>query len=185
MQPKATINRVLGRLGLSSLDSPSGLAAQFGSLIRDHDHFRSLLVTCEPEERRNMYEALAPNLRFKAKPLVDYMIEAKSQAEREQLPEWDHADGTFKAFQVPDIRTIASEQDFEADINTIISADLAKHVLMLVCKKCTREEKFTGLNRAEAVQKARDAGWVYSALGEGIEICPKCPAFRATADHKV
>jgi hypothetical protein len=74
LNPKliARINRYLEMRGLGRLDDP-GLLSQFAFLVQDHDHLRSLLVACEPENRGAMYQALAPHLRFRAKALDVYI----------------------------------------------------------------------------------------------------------------
>jgi hypothetical protein len=51
-QKKSAINRMLQSHGLATLESGSGLIAQLGFLVQDHEHLRSLLVRCEPENRR-------------------------------------------------------------------------------------------------------------------------------------
>jgi hypothetical protein len=50
------------------------------------------------------------------------------------------------------------------------------HHLTVTCRKCTKTETFSGVRKADAVQAARDAGWVYDIfVGRGSEICPDCP----------
>lgn len=164
---KRRINTYLGHNGLGQLDDP-GLLPQLGYLVRDHDHFRSLLVACVPEERRNMYDALASNLRFKARTLDEYLTEARQQAEAEQLPTW-HGDH-FEPFKVPEITTTNTL------VEGLITEAVAKVRLDVTCKKCMRAESFYGTDKYEALKAARDAGWAYScADGEGVEICPECP----------
>lgn len=166
-QNKQILNRVLALAGFGQLDDP-GLPAQIAYLIEDHDHLRSLLTACTPEERGHMYEALAPNLRFKPLPLESYMIEARRLAER--LPVWDSEQGKFVETAAPDIRTA------QAAVNDAF----AKGSLELVCRKCTRSEVFPGEDRAEAIKRARDAGWTYDEVkGDGREICPNCPVYRS------
>lgn len=99
------INRTLGQHGLGQLDHP-GLVHQLAYFVRDHDHFRSLLIACEPAERRHMYEAMAPNVRFKAHSFEQYLAEARTDAEARQLP-IQAEDGTLKPYQVPEIKTDA------------------------------------------------------------------------------
>lgn len=166
---KVRINRFLGERGLGQLDDP-GLLGQLGFLVRDHDHLRSLLVTCVPEERRNMYDALAPNLRFKPRLLDEYIAEAKADAEARQLPTIE-PDGSFKAYKVPEVVTE------NIVLEGLLTEAVAKVRLDVTCRKCTKAESFFGTDKYEAVKAARDAGWVYSWIGdgEGVEICPSCP----------
>jgi hypothetical protein len=63
--------------------------SQLGFLVQDHEHLRSLLVRCEPENRSAMYDSLKPYLRFKAKPLDVYIAESADRAARQDLPTID------------------------------------------------------------------------------------------------
>ena len=103
------INRMLGEHGLAQLDDP-GLHGQLAYLVRDHDHFRSLLITAPPEHRSLMYDAWAPNLRFKARTLEQYLTEARADAEARQLP-IQTEDGTLKEYRVPEVKSNAIYQE--------------------------------------------------------------------------
>jgi hypothetical protein len=168
MQYLTQINRCLMSHGLGTLEEGAGLIAQLGYLVQDHDHFRQMLVACEPAERSSMYQALAPNLRFEAKPLDVYLSEAAEIAEARQWPIFDQATDRLREFKTPEIG-IAQKALEQA---------IAKQHLTLTCAKCTRVEVFSGLRKADAVQTARQAGWTYDELGGGREICPTCPAVR-------
>lgn len=163
---RSSIDKVLMAHGLGRLRDGAGLVAQLAYLTRDHDHFRSLLNRCEPTERRNMYEAMRPYLRFDPKPLDVYISELAMDAEARQLPTIGEG-GKFVPYSgAPEI--VSEAQD-------ALDEGLAKGHLTLTCRKCTRTETFAGYDKADAVKKAREAGWIYSALGEGVEICPDCP----------
>ena len=97
------INQTLGEHGLGQLDHP-GLVNQLAYLVRDDEHFKSLLIACEPSERGHMFAAMAPNLRFKPKTLDQYLTEARENAESMQLP-IQQPDGTLKQYNVPEIKT--------------------------------------------------------------------------------
>lgn len=162
------LNRYLGARGLATLDDPHGLISQIGFLIEDHDHFRRALVKCEPEERGRMYEALRPHLGFEPKSLDVYMAEAGAAAEAQQLPTVD-ADGKLHAYRPADIRTI----------ERLVDESLSTHHLSVTCRKCTQAATFHGYTRHDAVQKLRSAGWTWDEQnGDGLEICPDCPAVR-------
>jgi hypothetical protein len=90
VQNKAQINRELQRIGLGKLSDPK-LFDQMAFLVRDHDHFRGMLMHETPSDRAQMYQCLAPRLRFKAKPLEDYEAESKRIAEEKQLPQYNPA----------------------------------------------------------------------------------------------
>jgi hypothetical protein len=174
---KSLVNRLLGSAGLPSLDDGTMLIPQLAFLVRDHDHYRDLLMACDPGERATMYSALTPNLRFIARPLDVYVAEAGRAAEARQLP-IQNEDGTLRAFNVPEFDTRAPEEK-SPDIvlaNASIEEMMAKGHLHLTCKKCTKQESFPGTDLPDAVRKARDAGWTYNEIeGTGIEICPECP----------
>lgn len=48
--------------------------------------------------------------------------------------------------------------------------------LVLCCRKCTREGRFSGATKLEAIHTARQRGWVMPE--PGVFVCPKCPAAR-------
>lgn len=163
---RAKINNTLALHGLGQLNDP-GLPSQLGYLVRDHEHFRQILAAAEPEHRREAYEALRANLRFEPKPLDVYMAETAMDAAARQLPTVD-VDGKFHAYLVP---------EYVTEVQALVEDSLAKGMLTVVCRKCTREESFLGMDRQDAIRKAREAGWVYreDREGEGLEVCPKCP----------
>lgn len=90
VQNKKLVNRELQRLGLGHLNDPN-LIAQMAYLVRDHDHFRGILMHMPPGDRHEAYKCLAPKLRFKALSLEDYEIQSKQLAEKNQLPEYNAA----------------------------------------------------------------------------------------------
>jgi hypothetical protein len=162
------INRFLGARGLATLEDPHGLVAQLGFLIEGHNQFRRALIKCLPEERRSMFEALRPHLSFEPKPLDVYISEAGAEAEAQQLPTVD-AEGNFVAYHTATIRTI----------ERIVDETLSAHHLSVTCKKCTKVATFHGHSQRDAVWKLREAGWTWDEMkGDGLEICPDCPAVR-------
>jgi len=108
-QLRRRINQTLGKQGLAQLDNP-GLVGQLAYFVRDHEHFRSLLVACEPDKRTAMFDAMAPNLRFQARTLEQYLMEARQDAEARRLP-LQAEDGTLKEFQIPEIKTVAMDEE--------------------------------------------------------------------------
>jgi hypothetical protein len=58
----SAINRMLMSHGLRRLEDGARLLSQLGFLVQDHEHLRSLLVRCEPENRSAMYDSLKPYL---------------------------------------------------------------------------------------------------------------------------
>ncbi len=170
MSNNRIINRLLGESGLAQLADP-GLPAQLAALVRDEVHFKSLMLACEPAERTAMYEAMAPNLHFRPRPLHEYLIEAQREAEARRLPTID-AEGKLHEFRPAELRMVQN----------IVDAALLEQHLTVTCRKCTRQETFHGARKCDAVHAARSAGWAYDATGpEPFEVCPDCPATRNAA----
>ena len=164
IQNRKTINNFLGNRGLATLDNPGGLCQQLGYLVEDEEHFKQILNRVSPELRRDCYESIAPHLRFKARPLDVYLSELGTEAEVQQLAVMDE-EGKLRAYNPPEIRTV----------QRVVEETLGSWHLTLTCKKCTREETFSGGRRADVIWKARDAGWTYSPENGGSEVCPTCP----------
>jgi hypothetical protein len=165
--------KLLRRFGLPTMGA-SGFMEAIGRMIDGHEHFRDLLTGCEPDQRHEMYESLRPYLRFEPKPLDVYLSEAGAIAESQQLPTWDDENKKFVPFHPPVIE--GPEGQVIEVVNTTIEEITAKGHLTLVCRKCTKTASFPGERIADAIQKARHAGWTYNELkGDGQEICPDCP----------
>jgi hypothetical protein len=59
--------------------------------------------------------------------------------------------------------------NFTAAVQRLCTRALSNRTLTLVCRKCTGQAQFTGMDRDEAVQEAVRAGW------DVIEsACPMC-----------
>ena len=172
MQNRKTINNYLGNRGLSTLDDPRGLVQQLGFMVEGHDHFKQMINKCPPQERRNMYEALRPHLRFEPKPLDVYVSELGMEAEAQKLPTLD-VDGKLHEYRPAEIQTV---------VRDVVEETLAQHHLVLECRKCTKTATFHGGRKVDAISNARQAGWTYGlnqpAGSDEIrryEICPDCP----------
>jgi hypothetical protein len=63
---KRRMNEHLQSHGLGSLDDPT-ILLQLAVMVRDHDHFRAVLMKVTADKRALCYQALAPKLKFKAK----------------------------------------------------------------------------------------------------------------------
>jgi hypothetical protein len=156
-QESNTINRVLKARGLPSLDQPEVLP-RLGYLVENHGHFTELLKACEPALRREMYEAISPHLRFRAKSLEEYISAGKQHAEAAQLPTIE-PDGTLKEFAVPVIEDLIEDPTV---------------TLWVTCTKCGKEGFFYGERLADAVHTMRSsAGWAYDE-GGNYHLCPEC-----------
>ncbi len=166
-EEQADIRKVMRRLGF--VDADMDEVGQLGVYVRDHDHFRSLLNTCAPEVRYDMYCDMVPYLRFAPKPLDVYLSENADLADRKQLPIIT-ADGGLRAHPgAPDV------QSLEFIANQAILAERARHRLTLTCRKCTRQAEFIGERKADCITDARLFGWAYDSTS-GFERCPVCMA---------
>lgn len=67
------VHEHLCRHGLGGLDDPN-LIHQMAFLIKDHNHFRSVILAVEPKDRRDAYEAMRPYLNFEPYPLDRYLL---------------------------------------------------------------------------------------------------------------
>lgn len=177
------LNHELKSHGFASLDEAGTLVAQLAFLVSDDRHFASLLNACEPEERRNMYDAMAPNLAFRPRPLAEYLIDAAQDAERRQLPTIG-PEGQLLAFKVPEVESAPKSDD--AIATEAVAEAMAKQRLWVVCVLCTREDVFRGATKEAAIADARAAGWrighkraTPEAEPEQVEVCPKCVKERA------
>jgi hypothetical protein len=167
------INHELKTLGFAGLEDNSVLQ-QIATLYTTHESFRGLLMSTEPKERRNAYEALKPHLCFAAKPLDVYEREIHEKAEREQ---WDIWDGSPypKPFKVSEIES--PEYKLEKAAQEAIEAvehEKAGGVLEMVCSTCTKAEHFPAAKRKEAVKTAHNAGWRWDERnGTKRTFCPE------------
>lgn len=157
VKERLEINQFLGRRGLATLDDPRGLVTQMAFLIQDHEHLRSMLIRCEPEHRRDMYESLKPHLRFEAKPLDVYIAEGQQDAERRQLPTLG-PNGELVPFKPAEIHTEADQSVEAADERTP-----ENHVTAVLCGAC---------------------GKVYDVV-QFRGVCPHCANAQADAERAI
>lgn len=174
-QDVAAINRMLQSHGLGTLDMGAGLMAQLGYLVQDHEHFRSLLVRCEPENRSAMYDSLRPYVRFQVHSLDHYMAESARLAEARKLPIYDNETGDIKrTTPMPATIRTADEETLQR-----LGEEEQPVSLTITCRKCTKQAQFCGATQYDAIWRAREQGWVYYIHeGEPRQICPDCPAVR-------
>jgi len=155
------VNRALKTRGLGGLDDPN-LMKQLAFLVRDHAHFRKILVLLEPRKRYECYTALTPYLRFKAKPLDDYILEAKEIAGREHQKAAYEAQSELEILAQDAIRKAQAIED-------------GKGLLKLTCRTCDRSEGFTGKTADEAYAAARIDGWrMIGHPNRKQFLCPRC-----------
>ena len=189
---RARMNKHLQSHGLGSLDDPT-ILLQLAVLVRDHEHFRTVLMKVTAEERANCYKALAPKLRFKAKPLEIYEMEAKKDAERMRLPVYDPK--TLAVTDMPDARvseemaeTISgksAEERKQAELERRASDAISENMgmeqplpagvsrgrLEITCNRCQFGVTVYALDRIDAYKTLAAAGWKIE--GEKAR-CPDC-----------
>jgi hypothetical protein len=160
LQETNSINRVMKSWGLGSLDEP-GSVERLAGMVQDHEHFGELLRACEPALRREMYEAMSPNLRFPARSLESYIIDAKEHAASMEFPTLE-ANGNLKPYMPPYVGNAPAptpEPEFE---------------LYAACSRCEKASIFYGERKADAISALRHAGWAWNELAEQQCLCPDC-----------
>ena len=167
------LDRMLGNAGLATMQEPEQLLGQLAFAIRSHSQFRRMLVTVEPEQRQQAYNAMRGRVPFKPKPLDVYLAEAGQDAERQKLcVKDDEAMGGFREF------TPARN----AETLKVVEESIALKFGVMTCYKCTQEQDFFEPTPVQSRVAAVRAGWVFDPNREpdGGWICPKCPAVRPT-----
>lgn len=173
VQDVKQVNRELQRLGFGTLKDPT-LADQFAACIRDHAHFRGILMHIpQGLDRANWYQALSLKLRFKAKPLADYELESRQLAEKNQLPEYNPTTLEVKEWKPQEIET--QEHKLARLAEKSIAQDLreqgATQQLRLTCRQCTFEQVFRVKRRSSAYKLARQDGW---QVDKHTALCRSC-----------
>ena len=172
IQNKSQINRELQRLGFGKLSDPK-IFDQMAFLVRDHDHFRGMLMHEEPANRKQMYDCLAPRLRFKAKPLYDYEADSKRIAEEKQLPQYSPKNLECREL-VPYHMKSEGFQEAEKvrrEAEAFVGSMREPEVSTAICSKCGEPYERAFLNNGKL---APDDGR-----------CHKCgPAPRSVLDEK-
>ena len=172
VKERLEINNFLGRRGLATLDDPRGLVQQIGYLVQDHDHLRSMLIRCEPEHRRDMYESLKPYLRFEARPLDVYIAEGQQDAERRQLPTIGE-DGQLVPFKPAEIHT--GEAGDQAPSSSAVLCGACGKVYDIVASEgaCPFCAAAPATRELEVAQAAVDQAFARKTL---TLVCRKCTA---------
>jgi len=159
-------------MGLGHLKDPN-LVANMAYLIRDHAHFRGILMHMPMPDRKDAYEALSPKLRFQAKSLEDYEIESRTLAEQKQLPQYDPKTLEAKEWAPQEIETQEHKlaRMAEEAINRDLREGQAKIQNTLICHKCTKSIIFRMKLRSSLFKLAAEAGWFIDELKA---YCPDC-----------
>ena len=175
VQNSVLINKQLQKLGFGTLKDPN-LFSQMAMVIRDHTHFRRLLMAVEEGQRHIAYEALASKLRFKAKPLEDYEIESRTLAEQNQLPHYDPKTLAVTEWKPQEITTAEHKDKLikiaEEAIDREFREAEATQQCTLVCHRCTFEQTFKVKKRSAMPKVARQHGWTFPTRDKAL--CRAC-----------
>jgi hypothetical protein len=76
-------------------------------------------------------------------------------------------------------RPLLPGHELQARAQEAVNEAFSVHHLLVTCRSCTRQDRFSGDTKADAIRNARHEGWVYYERdGVPQEICPECPAVR-------
>lgn len=182
-QNSVLINKQLQKLGFGDLKDPT-LYIQFAACVRDHAHFRGILMHMPQPERSKWYEAMRPHLRFNAKPLFDYEMESRTLADQNQLPSYNPATLECREYSPAQIET----EEFRLAKIATEAIETEKHEkargrLTLVCTKCTVSQTFYHEQRKIAQKDAHEAGWRWDERnGTKRMFCPEHVPSRGSMD---
>lgn len=162
-------------MGLAGLTDPN-LILQLANMVSEwpgdkHEYLTDLLITCEPENRYEMYNAIAPKLRFKALSFPQYESQIALRA-GEMVSQ-----GRVK---------VEGEEPKPIEVGfrklEIVAREEATEVMATVsCHFCPRIERFLGETAVEAIVKARRAGWMRDKV-LNKETCPDCAVSQAAEE---
>jgi len=172
---KLRLDNQLLAMGLPKLND-SDLIQRLADLVSDwrgdrHEFLRDLLNECDSDKRGEMYNAIAPKLRFKALPLVQYEMQIAEIAGKMVSQRRMRVEGpTPKPIQVGRDTFIPVPQ-----------ADADKAIATVRCCKCSKADRFIADTAAGAMIEARNAGWKREP-GVNKEVCPDCQAKEAAQE---
>lgn len=157
---KRKLDNQLIAMGLPALNDPM-LIQRMADLISDwpgdrDEFFQDLLGECDAKKRAEMYNAMAPKLRFKARSLVEYETSIQMRVSQMVSQRRMKVEG-----YAPSMPYIGERKPEEAAKAT------------LICHRCKRRLTYKAETPVSAIIKARKAGWVRTvALDQ--ETCPSC-----------
>ncbi len=150
---KRQLENELTVMGLPGLDDPA-LVQVMADIVNGYpipgervEFFCEMLNECEGARRREMYEALRPRLSFVV-PSLD-ACEARIAARAERM---------IRPKGLPGLKSLETKLELAVEIT---------------CGACKKVEEFTGQTVADAMSKARRAGWGRGPQ-RGWEYCADC-----------
>lgn len=169
------LENVLLVAGLARLDDPE-LIQQLADLVSDwrgdkHQFLQDLINECDPDQRSEMYSAIAPKLRFKALPLPTIECRIAEQA------------GAMVSRKQMRVEGSAPRPIQIGDHQIEITAQAGNCGWAAVrCHQCGKLEKFLSDTPIGAMIAARKAGWVRD-ISADLEQCPECRATGQEIGH--
>lgn len=154
-------------MGLAGLSDPE-LIEQLAHLVSawpgdKHDYLRDLLNECDQENRYEMYEAIAPKLKFK--PLSFSQYEAQIAIKAGQMV----SQGRMRVEgQAPKPIEIGGSK-----LRVVPKQFATGAVATVKCHRCPKVDQFLADSPAGAMIEAREAGWTREK-GVDKETCPEC-----------
>lgn len=143
-----------------------GAPNRHGEWIDRHKFLRDLLAECDKQYRSDMYEAIVPHLKFKARPLSHY-----ETMMTERMSGLISKGAARVEGRAPHPIEVGGKKYAAAP------AALATHaVATLHCQRCFRKKRFLADTPVGAMIAARKAGWkrLYDKESIQKETCPNC-----------
>lgn len=169
------LENVLLVAGLARLNDPE-LIQQLADLVSDwhgdkHQFLQDLINECDPDQRYDMYSAIAPKLRFKALPLTTIECRIAEQAGAMVSRRQMRVEGSApRPIQIGDHQIEITAQQGNCGWAAVR------------CHQCGKVEKFLSDTPLGAMIEARKAGWQRDIKADG-EICHECRAVTQEIGH--
>lgn len=168
---KRKLDNELMVMGLAGLEDPQ-LITQMAYLVSSwpgdkHDFLRDLLNECEPEQRYEMFHAIAPKLSFKTLSFSWYEAQIGLRA-----AEMVSQGRLLVTGDAPKPTEIGGQK---VDISSLKDANCGWAILR--CHWCGKQGEYLADTPIGAMVAARKAGWVQvQGVGEVKQACPLCIA---------
>lgn len=164
---KRELETMLVAEGLPGLTDPDLIQAM-ADLVSNwpgdkHDYMRDLLNECDADKRYEMYQAIAPKLKFKALSFSQYEAQIAMRAGAMVSQGRARVEGT-----APRTIEIGGHK-----LAMVERSEATACVATVKCHRCPKNEHFYAATPVAAMTLARKAGWTREA-GVNKEVCPEC-----------
>ena len=126
-----------------------GAPNRHGEWIDRHKFLRDLLAECDKKYRSDMYEAIVPHLKFKAKPLAHYETMMTERMSNLVSKGAARVEG-----RAPHPIEVGAKKYADAPASLATNAIATLH-----CQYCWKKRRFVADTPVGALIKARDSGW--------------------------